>query len=220
MGIFDTQPPMNLGASNVGMNGYMGNSMGNSMGMGMGMQQNPYAQQQNPYAQQQNPFMQGMGAPQMMPTPEELQIVLLNSIRPIEKWISDPATNSFQTLANMISDIVTHSTLEFFRNAKFIPDENGALTLDVTSLPTEIQSISAENVVSSMQSIQNAAAQAVQQQDMMQQQVVTMQQQGMMSSALDRMSQDPGMMTKAGGVVGGFARSMIGLPPSQQQPRM
>jgi hypothetical protein len=213
MGIFDNQQPMNLGASNAGMNGYAA-----PMGMGMGMQQNPYAQQ-NPYGQQ-NPFMQGMGAPQMMPTPEELQIVLLNSLRPIEKWIADPANNNFQMLANMISDIVSHSLLEFFRNAKFVADESGTLTLDFTSLPAEIQSISAENIISSMQSIQNSASQAVQQQDMMQQQVVTMQQQGMMSNALDRMSQDPGMMTKAGGVVGGFARSMIGLPPSQQQPRM
>ena len=41
-----------------------------------------------------------------------------------------------------------------------------------------------------------------------------MAQQSMMQSALGAAMADPSMVSKAGGAVGGFARSLIGLPPS------
>ena len=63
-----------------------------------------------------------------------------------------------------------------------------------------------------LQKVQGAAQQSVQQSTMSQQQIAAIAQQSMMQSALGAAMADPGMIQKFGSGVGGFARSMIGLP--------
>ena len=232
MGLFgnaDASSGMNLSQTGapMGMQQPMG-GMGMGMGMqqpmgGMGMQPN----QMNGYGQPQQGFMGsmmgGMGAnsqqQQMMqngqfapPSETDILIELLNSGVPVEKWLSGP---NFQNVVSMLSNLITLCIHNYFKEVKFVPDEDGNLTLDVTSLPQEIQTTSAENVLMDLQKVQSAAQQSVQQSMMQQHQIAAMAQQSMMNSAFGAAMADPGVVSKAGGAVGGFARSLIGLPQAK-----
>jgi len=109
---------------------------------------------------------------------------------------------------------MTLSIHNYFKDAKFTADEDGNLTIDVSSLPSDVQTTSVENVTMELQKVQSSAQQSVQMTQMQQQQIAAMAQQSMMQSAFGAAMADPGMVSKAGGAVGGFARSLIGLPPS------
>lgn len=175
-------------------NGFMGSMMG-----GMGMNQ-----------QQQQMMQNGQFAP---PSETDILMSLINSSVPVEKWLSGP---NFQNVVSMFSNLMTLCIHNYFKGAKFVADEDGNLTLDVTSLPQDVQTTSVENVTMELQKVQGAAQQSVQMSQMQQQQIASMAQQSMMGGALSAAMADPGMVSKAGGAVGGFARSLIGLPPSQR----
>ena len=169
---------------------------------GMGMYQ---PQQQNGFM---GAMMGGMGTP---PSETEILIQLLNSGVPVEKWLAGP---NFQNVVSMLSNLMTLSIHNYFKDAKFTADEDGNLTIDVSSLPSDVQTTSVENVTMELQKVQSSAQQSVQMTQMQQQQIAAMAQQSMMQSALGAAMADPSMVSKAGGAVGGFARSLIGLPPS------
>tara|TARA_R100000008_G_scaffold24284_1_gene13104 strand:+ start:1848 stop:2537 length:690 start_codon:yes stop_codon:yes gene_type:complete len=227
MGLFgnnEASGGMNLSQTGAPMGTGTAPMMG-GMGMGMGMQPG----QMNGFAQpqQQNGFMGGMMGgmgmsqqqQQMMqngqfapPSETEVLIQLLNSSVPVEKWLS--GTN-FQNVVSMFSNLMTLCIHNYFKQAKFTADEDGNLTIDVTSLPQDIQTVSVENVTMELQKVQSAAQQSIQSTQMQQHQIATMAQQNMMQSAFGAAMADPGMVSKAGGAVGGFARSLIGLPPSR-----
>tara|TARA_R100000234_G_scaffold45292_1_gene27050 strand:+ start:2749 stop:3429 length:681 start_codon:yes stop_codon:yes gene_type:complete len=173
-------------------NGFMGAMMG-----GMGMNQ-----------QQQMMMQNGQVTP---PSETEILIQLLNSGVPVEKWLAGP---NFQNVVSMLSNLITLSIHNYFKDAKFTADEDGNLTIDVSSLPSDVQTTSVENVTMELQKVQSSAQQSVQMTQMQQQQIAAMAQQSMMQSALGAAMADPSMVSKAGGAVGGFARSLIGLPPS------
>ena len=206
MGLFGNdqlQQPMSLGVSNGASMGGFGQPQTNPFG-------NPYGQQQ----QQQmgggmagGSFMQGMAVPQGQlapPSETDILIALMNANAPIERWLMSP---SFQAMANMISSIVTLSMHNYLKGAVWKETDAG-LMIDLTSLPTDVQSVSVENVMMEMQKVQGGAQQAVQQQQMQQQQIAAMAQQSLMGTAMAGMA-DPGMMQKAGGAMGGFARNLI-----------
>ena len=226
MGLFGGNDVPQQGGMNLGMTGA---PMG---GMGMGMQPSQMngAAQMNGFAQpqQQNGFMgammggMGMNQQQQMmmqngqmtpPSETDILIQLLNSSVPVEKWLSG---NNFQNVVSMFSNLMTLCIHNYFKQAKFVADEDGNLTIDVASLPSDIQTVSVENVTMELQKVQNAAQQSLQTTQMQQHQIAAMAQQSMMHSALGAAMSDPGMVSKAGGAVGGFARSLIGLPPSQR----
>ena len=83
------------------------------------------------------------------------------------------------------------------------------MQLDTTTLPTNLQTMSAENIASQFTNLQSSAQQQVNQSDMSQQQLATFAQQSMMGNALSAALADEGMMNKVGGGVGNFARSLI-----------
>jgi len=62
--------------------------------------------------------------------------------------------------------------------------------------------------------VQSSANRKVQGNTMQQQQILALSQQSLMHSAFGAAMNDPGFIEKTGNVVGGFARSLIGLPPS------
>ena len=176
---------------------------------------NPWGQPQ----QQVNPFMAGifgqqqqqanqfMAQPVQPPSELEIQIELLKQQVPLEKFI---ASSQMGLLIEMIGSVVTLSVLEILRGSTFIINEDdGTLKLDTTTLPTNLQTMSAENIASQFTNLQASSQQAVNQSNNSQQQLATFAQQSMMGNALSAALADEGMMNKVGGGVGNFARSLI-----------
>lgn len=174
----------------------------------------------NPFAPQQtaaNPFMQGMMGqqgqqymqqPVAPPSDLEIQIALLKSQVPIEQFI---ASQQMGILLELMSNLITLSVVEILRNAKFtINDEDGVMSLDITSLPQALQTISTENVTSQFNTLQANAQQSVSQSQQSQQGLLTYAQQSMMGGALEAALANEGLVEKVGGGVGTFARSFIG----------
>ena len=160
-------------------------------------------------------MMQGMGMnPNMMqqpitpPSEAEIQLALMRSVAPMDRFV---ASAQMATLVQMLNDLVSFSVLEVMKNATFVINEDdGTMKMDVTSLPSHLQTMSAENVTNQFNQMQSVSQQNIQQMEMQQQQILAMAQQSMMGGALQAALADEGMMQKVGGGVGSFARSMMG----------
>ena len=142
--------------------------------------------------------------------PSELEMVsmLLHYQKPIDQFLMGPNLNM---LVSIIANIVNLSLVEFHRNAKFKEDDDGNLTIDIASMPTQYQTLSPENVTADLTKLQSACNQTVQQSLMEQQQLLQMAQQSMMQGMLDGALSDPGMMEKAGGALGAVGRGLVGM---------
>jgi hypothetical protein len=189
---------LNLGVSNNQPSQSMQNPFANQQMQGMS--QNPFMQGM---VGEQNPWMQQPVAP---PSELEIQIMLLRGIVPVDRFL---ASESMGTLVQMFNNIVTFSILEVFKNANFVADDDGNLKMDITSLPSHLQTMSSENIQSNFTALQSAANQNIQMAEQNQMQLNTMAQQSMMGGALQAALQNEGMMQKVGGGVGNFARSLI-----------
>ena len=176
-------------------------------------------QNANPWAQPQqaNPFMAGlfggqqqanqfMQQPMQPPSEIEIQMELLKQQATIERFV---ASSQMGVLIEMIGSVVTLSVLEILRGATFVINEDdGTLRLDTTTLPANLQTMSAENIASQFTNLQASAQQVVNQSEMTQQQLAALAQQSMMGGALAAL-QSEGVMEKVGGGVGSFARAML-----------
>jgi hypothetical protein len=209
LGLGGNQAPMNNGALNLGVQ---------SQQAQMPMQsQNPWANQQVMGAGQ-SPLMQGMFGgqqnqfvqqPVTPPTELEIQIMLLRGISPIERYVAGPQMG---TLVEMFSTLVSYSVIEVLRNATFVVDEEtGTMKMDVTSLPQNLQTLSAENVTGQFSTLQASAQQTVNQTEMEQQQLAAFAQQSMMGGALTAALANDGVMEKVGGGLGSLGRSFMGM---------
>jgi len=193
------------------------NQNSNTLNLGVSSQQpmqtaNPWGQQQQTNSfmaglfggqQQANQFMQ---QPMQPPSEIEIQMELLKQQATIERFV---ASNQMGVLIEMIGSVVTLSVLEILRNATFtINEDDGTMSLDTTSLPANLQTMSAENIASQFTNLQASAQQVVSQSEMTQQQLAALAQQSMMGGALAAL-QNEGVMEKVGGGVGSFARSML-----------
>jgi len=193
--------PHNYNSSSVGANGGLfgapqsqPNPFAAGMMGGMGMNQ-----------QQQMMMQNGQMAP---PSEMEIMMALMRSAAPIDRFV---AGAQMMTMVSMLNDLVSFSVLEIMKNAVFVINEDeGTMKLDVTSLPQNLQTMSAENVTGQFNSLQMASQQNIQQAEMQQQQIMAMAQHSMMGGALEAAMADPGMMSKIGGGMGSFAKSMIG----------
>ena len=180
----------------------------------------PVMQTQNPFANPQmqmgvqGAFMQGalgdnaqyMNQPVMPPSEIEIQIMLLRGIVPVDRFV---ASESMATLVQMFNDLVTFSVLEVFKSATFVADDDGNLKMDITSLPSHLQTMSSDNIASKFTALQSAANQNIQTAEQQQMQLNQMAQQSMMGGALSAALQNEGMMQKVGGGVGSFARTLF-----------
>tara|TARA_A100000172_G_scaffold35390_2_gene21503 strand:- start:21184 stop:21831 length:648 start_codon:yes stop_codon:yes gene_type:complete len=180
---FNQQPPSTM--QNFGQSAF-GGSMMQGMGMNPGMMQQPITP----------------------PSEAEIQLALMRSVAPMDRFV---ASAQMATLVQMLNDLVSFSVLEVMKNATFVINEDdGTMKMDVTSLPSNLQTMSAENVTNQFNQMQSASQQNIQQMEMQQQQILAMAQQSMMGGALQAALADEGMMQKVGGGVGSFARSMMG----------
>jgi hypothetical protein len=178
------------------------------------------AQQQQP-----NPFMSGMmgGAgmtpqQQMMmqngqfapPSEMELLSALLQSQNPIHRFIKD---GGLQTLIELIATTTSLSLLTILKSASFSLDEDtGVMKLDPATLPSDLQTLSVENVSMILNNMTAQSNQKFQEAEMQRQQIMAMSQQSMMGGALAAAMADEGTMQKVGSGIGSVARGLIGLP--------
>ena len=110
------------------------------------------AQQMDPsmgYMQaQQNPLMQQMANDPVIATSR-----LLALQDPMASFIQ---TNQMGVLMDLLGEIITLSLKDFFTNVTFTTDAEGNLTIDSNSLPSNLVSMSPENVRLTLQSLQTA----------------------------------------------------------------
>lgn len=198
------------GALNLGAN----NSMQSSATM------NPFAPQGGMMQQAQgNSFMGGMMGgmgmqqgmmqqPMMPPSEMDIQLALMRTLAPIDRFIVGAQMGVF---VQMLNDLVSFSVLEILKNAVFhMNEEEGTMKLDISSLPSNLQTMSAENVKGQFTNLQMASQQNIQNAEMQQQQISAFAQQSMMGGALSAALQDEGFMNKVGSATGTFMGRMMG----------
>jgi len=146
-----TTPAQTFGASNsmgygaaggMGMGGY---GMQNGMGMMDPMQMQMMGQ---------NPMMQQMANDPVIATSR-----LLQYYDPVSDFI---VSANFATTMNLVGEVMTMALKDFFANVKLTTDEDGKISLDMTTLPTNIATMSSENLALTLQSLQGAANQQLQ----------------------------------------------------------
>lgn len=141
-------PTQQFGASNsMGMGGAMG-----GMG-GYGMQQGMMDPMQMQMAGQ-NPFMQQMANDPVIATSR-----LLQYYDPLNQFI---VANQFSMMMDLVAEIVTLSLKDFFSNVQLAAGEDGKLSLDTTTLPANISTLSPENLALTLQTLRQSAQQQLQ----------------------------------------------------------
>jgi len=183
---------------------------------------NPFApQQQQGFAQNgmAQSFMGGagmsqqqmgmMGQPMAPPSEAEIQLALMKTLAPMDRFIGSAQMG---TMLQLLNDLVSFSVLEILKNATFVIDEDeGSMKMDITSLPSNLQTMSAENVTGQFSSLQMASQQNIQQAEMQQQQIAALAQQSMMGGALSAAMADEGFMNKVSGSAGNFMGKFMGV---------
>lgn len=195
-------------------------NLGANTSMQMNTAMNPFAPQGGMMQQAQgNPFMGGMMGtmgmqqgmmqqPMMPPSEMDIQLALMRTLAPIDRFI---VGNQMAVLIKMFNDLVSFSVLEIVKNAVFsINEDEGTMKLDISSLPSHLQTMSAENVTGQFSNLQMASQQNIQSAEMQQQQIAAFAQQSMMGGALNAALQDEGFMNRIGSATGTFMGRMIG----------
>ena len=85
------------------------------------------------------------------------------------------------------------------------------MSLDPTSLPTDLQTISSENVISHFANVLAEAERTKTEATALQTEIATYAQQSMMGSALDAALTNEGFMEKMGSGIGSLGRGFIGM---------
>ena len=152
----------------------------------------------------QDPYNQQIIMP---PSDTEILLTMLNTSYPVERFLQ---SQLFPMILDLISQINTFSLLNVLKNANYNFDEdNGVFKLDVTSLPSELQTMSSENVMSQMNSMTNVINQTITNADTTRQQTLQNAQQSMLQSQLTNALSDPGLVQNAAAGTGTFFRSFL-----------
>ena len=212
-GFGNNQPQQQLPSTtlNLSQTGAPTGMMPQNMGMGMGMGAQQPAQTLMGgmfagagYGDQYNQYYNQPVAP---PSETEILDSMLKTLIPIDKFIVSP---QMPALMEMLSGIISMSVLNILKNATFaIDDDDGSMRLDVTSLPSELQTLSVENVMAQLSTMQNSSNQAIQQAEMQRQQVLAMANQSMMAGALNAAMANPNLIENVGTGIGSFTRNLL-----------
>ena len=178
------QPPM--------QNGMAGNPMVQGLFGGMG-----YGDQYNQYA----------NAPVAPPSDSEILDAMLQTLNPIDKFF---VSQQMPVFIDMLTNIMTFSLLNVLKNSTFsLNEEDATITLDETSLPSDLQTLSAENIVAQLSNLQNQSNAIIQNAEMKRQQILATANQSMLQGALGAALENPGMMESMGNALGSTARSLM-----------
>jgi len=151
---------------------------------------------------------QYMTAPMTPPSETEILNAMLQTLQPIDRFI---ISQNMPVFVEMLSNITTFSLLNVLKNCTFSLDDEGTLALEVTSLPSDLQTLSAENIIAQLNNMQNVSMQTIQAAEQQRQQIIAMADQSLLQGMLGTAMADPGMMESAGQAVGGmFNRALFG----------
>jgi len=213
----------------MGLFGNNNTQQNGALSLGANAQPNAQSNFTNPFAPQQQQgfaqngmtqgFMAGMGMnqqqmgmmgqPMAPPSEAEIQLALMKTLAPMDRFIGSA---QMATMLQLLNDLVSFSVLEILKNATFvINDDDGTMKMDISSLPSNLQTMSAENVTGQFNALQMASQQNIQQAEMQQQHIAALAQQSMMGGALSAAMQDESLMNKAGGAAGNFMGRMMGM---------
>lgn len=196
LNLSQTGAPMGAGMNGFAQqpmqNGMAGNPMMQGLFGGMG-----YGDQYNQYA----------NAPVTPPSDSEILDAMLQTLNPVDKFF---VSQQMPVFIDMVTNIMTFSILNVLKNSKFsLNEEDGSLTLDVTSLPSDLQTLSAENIVAQLSNLQNQSNAIIQNAEMKRQQILAAANQSMLQGALGAALENPGMMESMGNALGSTARSLM-----------
>lgn len=207
------QGGMNLSATGGGVNYGMQQPQSNfSLGAQPMQQQNQGFMSSMMGGMGMSPQQQQMLQQQQITPPSEMELMgaLLQSQNPIHRFIKEGGLGS---LVDLMAATVSLSLLNILKNAAFVIDEDeGCMKLDPATLPSELQTLSIENVSMVLNNMVALSSQKFQEGEIQRQNVYAMSDQSMMGGALAAAMADEGMMNKVGGGIGSVARGLIGLP--------
>ena len=176
-----------------GMQGYGQQTPQQMGGMGaMGMMQ-----------QQQNPMMQQAAGDPILATSQ-----LLSLHDPMSMFV---VSQNMALVLDLVGEIMMLSIKEFFNNVSF-KMEGDVLKLDPASLPSDLATMSPENLALTLQKVQGAAQNALNQNQQQLQMFLAAHQQGTMMSQMGQQQQQPGFFgSMLGGLMGNAVQGQGGF---------
>lgn len=205
--------PLTNGASayalpSVGMGGMQMPNMnqGYNPAMGMGQQQQQPSMMNAMFSgfTGQDPYNQQAVLP---PSDTEILMTMLDNAYPVERFLSTPLFNQLLEIMGMIT---TFSVLNLMKNANYTFDEDaGVFSLDLSSLPAELQTMSSENVGAQLAAMNAQLTQVINQANAVKMQTMQNASNSMLQVQLANAMADPGMMTGAAEAGGSFMRNML-----------
>jgi len=169
--------------------------------------QQPQQQSFNVFGAQPQQQWQQQQAP---PPPSEMELMnaLLQSQNPIHRFI---ASGGLASVIELVATATSLSLLNVLKDATFVlDDDEGAMRLDVASLPDSLKTLSAENVGMVLNQMVNSSQQTIQQAEMQRQQILAMSQQSAMGAKLSAALADENTLEKAGNFFGNVAGRALG----------
>ena len=175
--------------------------------------QNWYAQgQQQPSAASalfsgftgQDPYQQQAIMP---PSETEILMTMLDQQYSVERFLASPL---FGSILDIMNTITTFSLLNVMKNATYTFDEdNGIFKLDTATLPQELQTMSAENIMAQVTALNAQLGQLIAQADQIKMQTMQNAGNSLLQAQLANAMADPGLVTNAAEAGGTFFRNLI-----------
>jgi len=145
--------------------------------------------------------------PIMPPSETEVLMTMLDQQLSVERFLASPL---FGSILDIMNTITTFSILNVMKNATYTFDEeNGVFALDTSSLPQELQTMSAENVMAQVTSLNAQLGQIIAQADQIKMQTMQNAGNSMLQAQLANAMNNPSMMTSAAEGTGSFLRGML-----------
>ena len=145
--------------------------------------------------------------PMMPPSETEILMTMLDQQYSVERFLASPL---FGSILDIMNTITTFSLLNVMKNATYTFDEeNGVFSLDTSTLPQELQTMSAENIMAQVTALNAQLGQLIAQADAIKQQTMQNAGNSMLQAQLANAMADPGMMTNAAEAGGSFMRNLM-----------
>ena len=143
----------------------------------------------------------------MPPSETEILVTMMNTQLPVERFVQ---SNTFNLVLDIMGQMMTFSILNVLKEASFnFDDELGVFKLDPTTLPSNLQTMSPENIMAQMSGLQNDVNSSVGNADTLRMQTMQRAESSMMQGALQAAMADPGMMQGAAEAGGSFMRNLM-----------
>tara|TARA_R100000152_G_C6781503_1_gene216120 strand:- start:1727 stop:2404 length:678 start_codon:yes stop_codon:yes gene_type:complete len=145
--------------------------------------------------------------PMMPPSETEILMTMLDQQYSVERFLASPL---FGSILDIMNTITTFSLLNVMKNATYTFDEeNGVFSLDTSTLPQELQTMSAENIMAQVTALNAQLGQLIAQADAIKQQTMQNAGNSMLQAQLANAMADPGLMTGAAEAGGSFMRNLM-----------